>query len=390
MRHNALTAVDVNLFKVFAAIYGQRSLTRAGDALGMTQPAVSRALDRLRGVFGDRLFHRTQGEMRPTRTAELLAPLVLEGLARLEASLDLRGDTPALQAAHLRLGINDYLSVVVLPAVLARLERHWPLAFLSTVPTTYPSAPEQVLREEVDCAIVSTVVSNERVATQPLFEEDYVAVMAANHPLADGPLDLDGYLDFRHLLISYTGVRSGWVDRRLEQLGRSRNLGAVVHLYAGVPELLLGHPYLCTMPRKLGLRLAAVHSLRIHELPFESERHVFHLMWARHLTPSPLSAAMRGHVVAACEALHRPRPCARPRRPSARGRQRVLVDIEQLAQSLPRHRLSFRSQAGVLEFLVRACRITRRWALAGRSRRGRRGTAEGRAPVGPSRVRSRR
>jgi DNA-binding transcriptional LysR family regulator len=304
MRSNSLKPVDVNLFKVFAAIYGQRNLTRAGDTLAMTQPAVSRALDRLRAVFNDRLFHRMEGEMRPTRTAELLAPMILEGLARLEASLDMKAhDTPALQAVNLRLGINDYLSMVVLPQVLARLDVHWPRAFLSTVATTYESAPEQVLREEIDCAIVSSVANHERVATQPLFEEDYVAVTARNHPLAGRPLDLEAYLSFRHLLVSYTGVRSGWVDRRLERLGRTRCIGAAVHLYAGTPELLLGHPYICTMPRKLGVRLAAVHPLSVHELPFESECHVFHLMWARHLTLNPLSMAMRAQIAAACAAL---------------------------------------------------------------------------------------
>jgi DNA-binding transcriptional LysR family regulator len=314
MRTNSLTAVDVNLFKVFAAIYSQRNLTRAGDGLAMTQPAVSRALDRLRAVFNDRLFYRVEGEMRPTRVAELLAPHVLDGLARLESSLLLKTDeSPLNQAVDIRLGLNDYLSAVALPAVLAQLRTQWPRAFVSTIATTYETAPEQVLREELDCAIVSTLTVNDRIATRPLFEEDYVVVMAADHPLAAQPaLDIDGYLGFMHLLVSYTGVRSGWVDQTLQALGHKREIGAVVHLYAGVPHLLRSHPYLCTVPRRLALMIAAGHGLSVHELPFESVCHLFHLVWARHLTAHALSACMREQIVAACQRLAEAAPSSAP------------------------------------------------------------------------------
>lgn len=307
MRRNSLRAVDANLFKVFAAIYSQRNLTRAGEILAMTQPSVSRALDRLRAVFNDRLFYRVDGEMRPTRTAELVAPQILEGLARLESALDTKiDDSPANQAVTVRLGINDYLSAVVLPLVVAQLRAHWPNAFLLTVYSTYQSAPRQVLREEVDCAIVSSLAFNERVASQALFDEDYVAVSGRDHPLAGEPLTLQSYLAFPHVLVSYTGVRAGWVDQKLESLGHSRCIGAAVHLYAGTPQLLSSHPYFCTMPRRLAMQLARAHDLSVHELPFESARHVFHLVWARHLTPNPVASCVREHIVAACRALAPP------------------------------------------------------------------------------------
>ncbi|MFD2273454.1 LysR family transcriptional regulator [Undibacterium arcticum] len=122
--------------RFFSAVYSlKKNLTHAGDKLAMTQPAVSRALDRLYHLFNERLFYRTEGEMRPTRTAEILAPLILEGLALLEtATLTTSDFNPAELAVQFKLGANDYVSAVILPQLVALISRRAPSIFFCRLP----------------------------------------------------------------------------------------------------------------------------------------------------------------------------------------------------------------------------------------------------------------
>lgn len=304
MSRNSLKAVDLNLFKVFASIYNQRNLTRAGVQLAMTQPAVSRALDRLNHVFSEKLFTRIEGEMRPTRMAEMVAPRIFEGLALLEAAVELaNGIEPAQLAATVRLGLNDYGSTILLPMLTKRVSEAAPSVFLTTIPATYMDAAEQIERCEIDCAIVSSLPRSDRLAADPLFSEDYVVVCAQDHPLIQEQLSLQDYLASDHLLVSYVGRMCGWVDECLAEMGLQRRVVGSVHIFGAVPNLVLTRPWLCTIPRRLAQHFAMSYPIRVHELPFKSEQHLFYFIRPRHLTKSPVSNWLRNQIVEACQEL---------------------------------------------------------------------------------------
>lgn len=306
MKKSRTKSVDLNLFKVFAAVYNLKNLTHAGEQLALTQPAVSRSLDRLHHLFNERLFIRTEGEMRPTRTAEMLAPLILEGLAMMETAVATSVDfNPQELAVTLKLGGNDYVSSVILPSLVARLSKSAPSVFLATIPCTYLDASNLLQRNVIDCAITSSLPSGERMAAQPLFREDYAVISAIDHPmLKDGhALDLETYLSCEHILVSYTASRDGWVDERLAEMGRRRRVIASTHMFLTVPHIIHSTPYLCTLPRRLAMQFAKAHPIRVSELPFESQTHLFHLVWPRHQSRNPISTWLRGQILDTCAEL---------------------------------------------------------------------------------------
>ncbi|WP_236250911.1 LysR family transcriptional regulator [Jeongeupia sp. HS-3] len=301
---NSLRPIDLNLFKVLLSIYNQRNLTHAGKQLAMTQPAVSRALERLNYIFNERLFVRIDGEMRPTRTTEMIAPLIFEGMALLEAAVNMAsGFDPKHISTSLKLGLNDYGIAIVLPKLIQRVSDQAPSVFLTTMPATYQDAHELIERSEIDCAIVSSLPNCNRLATDPLFREDYVAVCSNQHPSISDGLDLTQFLAAEHLLVSYKGHLSGWVDERLAEMGKKRRVVGSVHSFNAIPELLCQRPYLCVLPRRLAQHFAKAYPLRINELPFPSENHLFHFIRLRHLTKNPISNWIRDQVVETCQEL---------------------------------------------------------------------------------------
>lgn len=304
MAENILTAVDLNLLKIFREVYQVRNVTRASDNLAMTQPAVSRALDRLRHIYKERLFYREGGEMVPTRTAQNIAPFVIEGLSQLEAAVKLaKPFDPSGAATVVKLGANDYVASLIVPRLIETLAAEAPSVFLSTVPATYEDAAALLLQNKIDCAIVSSVADDARIARQPVLSEDYVVVGALDG--AGAGLTLDDYLAREHVLVSYSGAQSGWVDERLAELGRRRRVISSVHLFAAVPHIILGKDYLCTLPRRIATRLAANHPLAIHALPppLKSKEHMFNLIWLNQQTPSPTMDWMHEKIADACRAL---------------------------------------------------------------------------------------
>jgi DNA-binding transcriptional LysR family regulator len=307
MKTTRQKSIDLNLFKVFSAVYSLKNLTHAGDKLAMTQPAVSRALDRLHHLFDERLFYRTEGEMRPTRTAEILAPLILEGLALLEtAALTTSDFNPAELAVQFKLGANDYVSAVILPQLVALISRRAPSIFLSTAACTYLDAAHLIEHNVIDCAIISSLPTDEQIAVHPLFREDYVVISARDHVLIRERLTLDAYLACDHVLVSYTGSKDGWVDERLAEMGHQRRVIAAVHMFLAVPQMIINQPYLCTLPRRLARQFAQAYAIRIHELPFESQSHLFHLVWPRRQSKSPISAWLRSQIIETCQDLSPP------------------------------------------------------------------------------------
>lgn len=306
MKSSKLKPADLNLFKTFAAVYKLRNLTHAGEFLAISQPAVSRSLDRLNHLFKERLFCRIEGEMRPTRTAELIAPLILEGLYMLEtaASMTDEVDLGTLDATF-KVGGNDYVSAVILPGLVNLLQQRAPNVFLASIPCSYAEAGQLIQRCAIDCAITSSLPEGERVGAEPLFCEDYVVIASRGHPVLGerDAIDLATYVACDHLLVSYSGSKNGWVDERLAEMGQKRRVVGSTHMFLSIPLIICQQPYLCTLPRRLARQLQNNYPIRLYELPFASKSHLFHLIWPRHQSRNPVFAWLRDQIIEACSRL---------------------------------------------------------------------------------------
>lgn len=295
---------DLNLFKVLSAIYRQRNLTKAGDSIGMSQPAVSRSLERLNHLFGERLFIRIEGEMRPTRTTEMVIPMIEDALALLETSINSVSDfDPNGFQATLKFGLNDYCLAVLFPELTRLLKQNAPSISFSVLATTYLDAPLMLRRGDIDCAVVSGLIEGHSLDSEALFEEDYSVVASSAFFKDVHRLDLAAYLEYEHVLVSYLGHLSGWVDEELGKMGHKRKISMSVHSFAAVPQVVLNYPYLCAIPTRLAKHLAIHYDIKIYALPIKSKTHTFYFVRSTHVSKNAISNWIRGQFVAACKNL---------------------------------------------------------------------------------------
>src|SRR5438067_10808739 len=149
-----IRAVDLNLLKAFTALMSERAVTRAAGRIGLSQPAMSHALSRLRNLFADDLFVRTATHMEPTARAREIAPLVAGAIERIEAALNLgNGFDPATSAAIFTAGMAEYAEVALVGRLARAFAAQAPGATLRLTPASGHEALEQLDRGEIDVAV---------------------------------------------------------------------------------------------------------------------------------------------------------------------------------------------------------------------------------------------
>ena len=193
--------LDLNLLRIFDALLDERSVTRAGARLGMTQSAVSHALNRLRHALDDELFVRTSDGMRPTARAVEIGPAVRAALANLQTALTPAAFEAATAHRRFTLVAGPYASAVLLPQVAARLREAAPFVQLRIV------GPDARLIEnldagEIDVALTPNKPFPKRFTYEKLFEETVVWVVRAGHPAAKAPVSLEALCEIAHVMIA--------------------------------------------------------------------------------------------------------------------------------------------------------------------------------------------
>ena len=179
--------LDLNLLRVLAAIHRTGSVTAAGKALALSQPATSNALARLRGYFDDELFVRTPSGLKPTRQCEKLAPLVSAQLLALETLVTGHEDFEAASSAmHWRLSLSDLGEMLFLPELAEELRRQAPGARLSNVSVAASDVAVALEARDIDLAIGILQPRHRGIRTELLFREHYVAMAAPKWRPASG------------------------------------------------------------------------------------------------------------------------------------------------------------------------------------------------------------
>lgn len=193
--------LDLNLLRVFDALLEARSVTRAGDRLGLTQSAVSHALGRLRHVFGDPLFTRKSGGIEPTPRALEIGPALHAALDQLKGALSPPIFNPLTGERRFTLAAGPYACTILVPALVERLHRAAPRVELQ-IDTYGPDYHENLDSGRIDAAIVSRDGSPRRFKFLPLFNEDMVWVVRRGHDLAQGELTEARLAGVRRIVIS--------------------------------------------------------------------------------------------------------------------------------------------------------------------------------------------
>ncbi len=245
-----LRSLDLNLLVVFDAIFAEKNITRAGTRVGLSQPAVSNALARLRGHLGDELFLRGPDGLRPTPRAIELAGPVHAMLVDLENVLDPSSFDPATASRAFTVAAVDYFSVVVAPKLAVHLASRAPGIDVRIVPTA-GHALELLDKAEIDVATASFSDPPERFGRMTLVEDSYSCLVAKGHPLAERPVTLQRFAAARHLLVTPRGDARGFVDDRLAEKGLTRRVVMTVNHFSAAPGIVVASDLVLTAPTKI-------------------------------------------------------------------------------------------------------------------------------------------
>jgi DNA-binding transcriptional LysR family regulator len=294
-----LRSVDTKLLIVFDAILREGSMTRAARFVGMSQPAISNALRKLRHIFRDELFVRIPGGVRPTLRSQELAPLIREVLALLQAAIDPVAFDPGTSTHTFHIAAGDHSAILILPELLHRLQLHAPGMKLRTRPKR-----DYLFVSELDSGDVHFVMGlldslPKRIQRASLFRDSYVCLMRPSHPLAGKPLSLDDFLAADHLEMSHPGDISSLLDRELARKGLERTISMTINQSILAPSILNSCDVVMTTFAKLA-RLPAYQGLRMQPVPFEIPPVEAQLAWPGTLEAHPAQRWLKDQIVDIC------------------------------------------------------------------------------------------
>ena len=288
-----IRAVDLNLLKAFDALHAERAVTRAAARIGLSQPAMSHALSRLRDLFADELFVRTQHGMEPTARAREIAPLVEGAIEQIEAALNLgAGFDPATSTASFTAGMGEYAEVALVGRLAAAFSRAAPRATLRLLSLHGGDAAEQLEHGRIDVAVAHLRAVPPTIETTLLFRDPFVVVARANHPIAGQPLSIESYAAQNHVLVSPRGAGSGALDVVLADFGLRRRVALLVATYLAVPAALAASDLIATVPSRAAQLIAAHAEIVTLPLPVDFSATIS-MAWHRRAASDPAQTWFR-------------------------------------------------------------------------------------------------
>ena len=279
---------DLNLLVVFKTLYEERNVTKASKKIGITQPAMSNALNRLRYLVKDELFIRGPKGMRPTPRANELASPIQTALNDLELSLSSINFDPKTTNKLYKISISDDVAPLILPNLINFLEKESPNSSLRIRSEQGSEAIKLLDSNDIDFAIGRFEMVSTRFESVDLYTEKYVCMMNSDHPLAeDEKLSIEQYLSSKHLRVAPAGTPVAPIDRSLSQLNLEREIFARIDLVTMAPLILKNSDLILTLPSKTAQRMAKNYNFSIAELPIGLEQRQTKLLWHRELTNHP-------------------------------------------------------------------------------------------------------
>lgn len=292
-----IRTLDLNLLKTLDALLDTRSATRAAERLGLTQPAVSGMLARLREVFGDPLFVRSQRGLIPTPRAESLVAPLRQALAEIGKLVSPALFDPATAEMTVSIAATDYAQRAVVLPFLADLRRHAPGVRVAVRPIDLADLPRCLESGGLDMALVTPDMAAENLRIRRLFEETYVLAMRQGHPAEVARMDLDLFLGCDHAIMSHDGARfTGATDHALAELGLARRVVAALPSFMALIDLLRISDVIALLPRRL---VAGQTGLTLCEPPLAVAGFTKVLAWHERLQRDPAQAWLRERIAAA-------------------------------------------------------------------------------------------
>jgi DNA-binding transcriptional LysR family regulator len=270
MQEINLAGVDLNLLVLFDALMAERNVTRAASRVGLTQPAASHALARLRDLFKDALFVRTPRGMAPTALAVEAAGPIRSALDQIrDVLMSEQAFDPARSDRIFTIGLSDYAAFLLLPGLLERVETTAPNVRLVVRNTSHVSGLSMIDAGDVELIIGNFPDPLQHMSEDFLCEEEFVCAGRRDHPDLTDNLDTESYLGLRHLHVSLKGEPQGYIDDIIRTRGFHRNIVVTVGHFLIAPFLLASTDFIATEPRRILEPLGRLLKLKLMRPPVD-------------------------------------------------------------------------------------------------------------------------
>jgi DNA-binding transcriptional LysR family regulator len=293
---------DLNLLAVFEVLMQERNVTRAARRLGLSQPAVSAALGRLRRDLGDPLLVRSGRGMRPTARAEQLIRSVSQAFDSIQSTV--AGDAifvPARASRSFTLMLSDIGEIIYLPRLIQRVQKEAPGIQISVRRLARPLMAHELSVGSVDLALGWVERVPAEVCQHPLFNVTFVCILRPDHPRIGSKLSLAQFISEWHLVVGRhdpgpdTFFRSldGNLVGELTRKGLERKVAMRVPHFLAVPNIIAATDLLCVVPRMLAEIYAAQGQVRFLPLPLKVESFSVSQFWHKRFDSDQGNAWLR-------------------------------------------------------------------------------------------------
>lgn len=281
--------IDLNLLVVFDRLMRERSVSRSADSLGLSQPAISNALRRLRTLLGDELFLRTPAGMAPTPYALQLAEPVAQALDTLHGALNVRASfDPTGSERRFTAAMTDVGETYFLPVLMELLAREAPGVTLRCLTVVEPDLREAMAAGRVDLALGSLPQLQAGFFQQALFRQRYVLLMRQGHPLARArQITAALFRQAQHVQVESIGTAHQRVEESLARLGIRRAVCLTVPHYVALGHVLAGTDLVATVPERFADRVTGPLQLVSRPLTLRLPTSTICQYWHAHLHRDP-------------------------------------------------------------------------------------------------------
>jgi DNA-binding transcriptional LysR family regulator len=292
-----LKDIDLNLLVVFDQLLAEGRVSKVADKLGLSQPAVSNALARLRKLTDDALFLRTTRGMQPTPFAQQLAEPVAHALGLIHGAINQKTSfDPATARRSFTVGMTDIGEIYFLPTLMDELARVAPGVAMSTVRNTAVNLREEMEAGHIDLAIGLLPQLKGGFFQRRLFMQRYVCLFRKGHRLDKRKVSLAEFSSAEHVVVVSEGTGHGKVDQLLARSGVSRNVRLTVPHFVAVGHLLSRSDMVATVPERLAQALAGPFELSWAAHPATLPEIAINMFWHAKVHKDPANEWLRGLI----------------------------------------------------------------------------------------------
>ncbi|WP_249977896.1 LysR family transcriptional regulator [Vreelandella olivaria] len=275
--------IDLNLIKVFLAIYETGSVSGAAKRVHLTQPSISYALSRLRSLLNDPLFHRTRDGMQPTFSADKLYETFRSSLMNIELAIaSTREFNPLVSQRTFRIALSDLGEVFLLPILMKKFRTLAPNISIEVIPLEVNQVEDWLVKGRIDAAVGNLTFLKGKVSSLSIFEEFYACLVCSNHPRIGKTLTLDQFINEHHVSVSRTTGHS-IVEDILKKLKITRHVSLTIPHFSVLPSIISDSEVIACLPSRVAGMFAQNGNTRVMDIPLDLPTFEVGVYWENQL-----------------------------------------------------------------------------------------------------------